>query len=84
MQTIYYLCHRHTGERCFRVYRTLAAARIAQRSRNRRLGFLARIERVELEAGCEAEQCWIDGRVETATYVIKEGVIESEADRLCE
>lgn len=81
---VYYLCHRVTGERCFRVYKSLSAARIAQRSRNRRLGFLDRVERVEWEAGREAEQCRVDGVIETATYVIEEGWIESEADRLCE
>lgn len=77
LKTVYYLTHRDTGLR-LRYYKTRAAARIAQRSRNAHLGFLDRIERVELADNWEVEQCRLaDGSVETATWVIVEDTIDT-------
>lgn len=74
-KTVYYLTHGTTGLR-ERYYHSRAGARIAQRSRNARLGFLDRIERVELADNWEVEQCLLpDGTVATATYVIQEDTI---------
>ena len=73
--TVYYLTHRDTLEHV-RYYKTLAGARIAQRSRNARLGFVQRIERVELGDNWEVEQCLVDGEIVTATYCIVEGTID--------
>ena len=73
--TVYYLTHRDTNEHV-RYYKTLAGARIAQRSRNARLGFAERIERVELADNWEVEQCLVDGAIVTATYCIVEGTID--------
>jgi hypothetical protein len=74
-KTVYYLTHKDTGER-LRYYKTLAGARIAQRSRNARLGFFQRIERVEIADNWEVEQCLVDGTIVTATYCIVEDTIE--------
>ena len=74
-QTVYYLVHKDTGER-LRYYKSLAGARIAQRSRNARLGFGKRIERVELEDNLEVELCLVDGAIVEATYCIVEDTIE--------
>jgi len=76
-KTLYYLVDRHTGQR-LKYYTTLTGARIAQRSRNYRLGFLTRIERTSIEDNTEAEQC-IDhaGRIVTATYCIVEDTVDS-------
>lgn len=75
--TVYYLAHRDTGER-FRYYRSLAGARIAQRSRNSRLGFEHRVERVEQFANWEVELCLLaDGTIVEATYCIVEDTIDS-------
>ena len=74
-RTVYYLVHKDTLEHV-RYYKSLAGARIAQRSRNARLGFLERIERVELDDNWEVEQCLVDGCIVTATYCIVEGDIE--------
>ena len=77
-RTVYYLCHKDTGER-FKYYKTRAAARIAQRSRNARLGFDRRIERVEQFNNWEVEVCeLVDGTVVEATYVIQEDTIDAE------
>jgi hypothetical protein len=74
--TVYFLAHKDTQRR-LKWYRTLAGARIAQRTRNHRLGFHTRIERIELWDNLEAEQCLMaDGSVQTATYVIQEDSIE--------
>ena len=55
---------------------TLAGARIAQRSRNRRLGFETRIQRTT-EAELEFEQCVnAEGKIVLATWVIEEDHIE--------
>ncbi len=75
-KTVYYLVHRDTQER-LRYYKTLAGARIAQRSRNARLGFLQRVERIELADNWEVERCALDdGTIVDATYCIVEDVIE--------
>jgi hypothetical protein len=74
-RTVYYLVHRDTLERV-RYYKTRAGARIAQRARNSQLGFLNRIERVELSDNWEVEQCLVDGVIVEATYCIVEDTIE--------
>ncbi len=77
-RTVYFLTHRDTGQR-LRYYGTLAGARIAQRSRNARLGFTERIERVELADNWEVERCRLaDGTVVDATYCIVEDTVEQE------
>ena len=76
-KTVYYLVDRHTGRR-LKYYTTLGGARIAQRSRNHRLGFILRIERILLEDNLEAEQCKnLDNLIVTATYCIVEDTIDS-------
>ena len=76
MRSVYYLTHRESGRR-LRYYTTLAGARIAQRSRNHRLGFHHRLDRVVV--GCEEfERCQLaDGSVIDATWVIEEDTIDS-------
>jgi hypothetical protein len=55
---------------------TLAGARIAQRSRNARLGFETRIQRT-IEADLEFEQCVnAEGNLVPATWAIQEDHIE--------
>jgi hypothetical protein len=78
-KTVYYLEHLDTGRR-LKWYRTLAGARIAQRSRNHRLGFLTRIKRItEEHTERELELCLTaDGTEHIATYCIVEDYIESE------
>ena len=77
MQTVYYLVHKDTGERV-KYYRTLAGARIAQRSRNAHLGFDERIERVEQFTNWEVELCKLaDGTIVEATYVVVEDTVDS-------
>ena len=75
--TVYYLVHKDTQRR-LKWYKTLAGARIAQRSRNARLGFHTRIERVSIYDNWEAEQC-IDsnGVVVEATYCIVEDTVDT-------
>ncbi len=76
-KTVYYLVHRDTNER-LRYYSSLAGARIAQRARNRLLGFDHRIERVEQFHNWEVELCQLaDGTVVEATYCIVEDTVES-------
>ena len=76
LKTVYYLVHKDTKRR-LKYYKTIAGARIAQRSRNARLGFHTRIERVEIYDNWEAEQCMDSNNlVVTATYCIVEDVIE--------
>ena len=78
MQTVYYLVHKDTGERV-KYYRTLAGARIAQRSRNAHLGFDERIERVEQFTNWEVELCRLaDGTIVEATYVVVEDTVDSQ------
>jgi hypothetical protein len=74
--SVYYLVHKDTGER-LRYYKSLAGARIAQRSRNARLGFFQRIERIEISDNWQVERCMLDdGTVVDATYCIVEDTIE--------
>ena len=81
-RTVYYLTHL-TTERRLQWYKTLQGARIAQRSRNSRLGFLHREQRVEIKDGWEAELC-VDhrGKLTTATWCIVEDTMDSEIDQL--
>ncbi len=80
-KTVYYLTHRDTGLR-ERYYRTLAGARIAQRTRNRLLGFRDRVERVSIGDNWEVEQCRLaDGRIETATWCIVEDTVDDYTDQ---
>jgi hypothetical protein len=75
-KTVYYLAHKDTQER-LRYYKSLAGARIAQRSRNARLGFVKRVERIEISDNWEVERCELDdGTVVDATYCIVEDTIE--------
>ena len=83
-QTVYYLVHRDTQERCFRVYKTRAGARVAQRARNSHLGFTHRVERVEIGDNWEVERCLVSGRIVDATYVIVEGTCEIVAEEVYE
>lgn len=80
--TVYYLVHKDSKRR-LKYYKTLQGARIAQRSRNHRLGFHTRVERIELEDNWEAEQC-LDpmNQLVTATYCIVEDTIDSTLDEL--
>ncbi len=76
IKNIYYLRHSETHERCFRYYETLAGARIAQRSRNARLGYKTRTART-VEADLEFEQCVnAEGKLVLATWAIEEDCIE--------
>ena len=78
IRTVYYLQHKDTGLR-LKWYKTLAGARIAQRQRNHRLGFLQRIKRIESDSLGELELCLTaDGTEHTATYTIVEDVLECE------
>lgn len=75
MRSIYYLTHTETDRR-LRWYSTLTGARIAQRSRNSRLGFHTRIERVWVD-NCEYERCLnSDNVVVDATWYIQEDHID--------
>ena len=76
MQTVYYLVHR-LQERRLKYYTSLSGARIAQRSRNNRLGFPVRVDRIWIDHR-EYEQCLMpDLTVELATWVIEEDCIDS-------
>ena len=78
IKNVYYLRHSVTHERCFRYYETLAGARIAQRSRNARLGWKTREKRT-VEADLEFEQCYnAEGVLVLATWAIEESYIEVE------
>lgn len=75
-KTVYYLTHRDTGLR-LQYHNSLAGARIAQRSRNDRLGFHRRIERVSVGDNWEVERCLLpDGTVVDATWCIVEDTVE--------
>lgn len=77
-KTVYYLTHKDTALRRG-YYRSLAGARIAQRSRNARLGFTHRLERVETFDNWEVERCQLaDGSIVDATWCIVEGTLEQE------
>jgi hypothetical protein len=76
MRTVYYLTHGE-NQRRLRYYTTLSGARIAQRQRNRRLGFHTRLERVEV-GNLEYERCLLsDHQIVDATWVIEEDTLES-------
>ncbi len=76
--SVYYLTHRLTGQR-LKWYKTLQGARIAQRQRNHRLGFIERIERVCMFDNWEVELCrTLDNDILEATYCIVEDTIDSE------
>lgn len=80
MKTVYYLCHLLTDRR-LRWYHSLAGARIAQRSRNHRLGFHHRLERVQIGTA-EYERCLdSQGEVVDATWYIQEDCLD-QADLL--
>jgi hypothetical protein len=78
---VYYLEHKDTGRR-LKWYRTLAGARIAQRQRNHRLGFLTRVKRIQEDTehtSRELELCvCVDGTEQIATYTIVEDTVDSE------
>lgn len=74
---VYYLVHRETGRR-LKYYRTLQGARIAQRLRNRHLGFLTSKGRNTIDDH-ELEICVnVHGETVPGTYVIVEDYIECE------
>ncbi len=81
-KTVYFLTHKDTALR-LRYYKTRAGARVAQRARNRLLGFVERLERVEQFHNWEVELCRLtDGTIVEATYVIIEDTIEVNEDLL--
>jgi hypothetical protein len=74
--TVYFLAHRDSGERSH-YYKTRAAARIAQRARNRLLGFTDRLERCEVSDNWEVERCELaTGEIVDATWVIVEDTVD--------
>jgi hypothetical protein len=75
MRTVYYLTHTETQRR-LQYYATRAGARIAQRQRNRRLGFHTRVERVEV-GNLELERCVLNDSIVDATWAIEEDTLES-------
>lgn len=76
MNTIYYLVNTTNNQR-LRWYHTLAGARIAQRARNHRLGFVSRLERINI-GDLELEQCHnLHGELLTATWAIEEDTVDS-------
>lgn len=76
LETVYFLTHKDTMRR-LRYYRSLAGARIAQRIRNRSLGFDQRVERVEIGDNWEVERCELsNGEIVDATYCIQQDVID--------
>ncbi len=76
-KTVYYLVHRDTGER-LHYYRSLAGARIAQHSRNARLGFRDRVERVCIGDNWEVERYSHNGELVDGTWCIQEDTIDIE------
>lgn len=76
-KTVYYLVHKDTGRR-LKYYMSLAGARIAQHSRNARLGFTDRVERVEQFNNWEVELYKLtDGSIVEGTYCIVEDTIDT-------
>ncbi len=79
-ETVYYLVHKDTQRR-LKYYKTLAGARIAQRARNHRLGFIERVERVQQFDNWEVEMCRnTDGDILEATYCIVEDTIDTNSE----
>ena len=76
-KTVYFLVHKDTGER-LKYYSSLAGARIAQHSRNARLGFRNRLERVEQFNNWEVELYRMDDLILEGTYCIVEDTIEQQ------
>lgn len=77
LKTVYYLVHKDTGQR-LKYYGSLAGARIAQHSRNARLGFTDRIERVEQFNNWEVELYRLtDNTIVEGTYCIVEDTIDT-------
>ena len=77
LKTVYYLVHKDSNTK-LRYYKTLAGARIAQHSRNARLGFTDRVERVEQFTNWEVELYKLaDGTIVEGTYCIVEDTIDS-------
>ena len=80
--TVYYLVHRDTQRR-LRYYKTLAGARIAQRNRNHRLGFITRVERVSIGDNWEVERCLnADNQLLEATWCIVEDTIDTNLEQI--
>ena len=76
MHTVYYLAHTDTDRR-LQWYSTRSGARIAQRQRNKNLGFTVRLERVII-GDREWERCLdSQGTVVDATWYIEEGVVDT-------
>jgi hypothetical protein len=74
-RTVWYIIDSNNGQRLAH-YRTQGGARIAQRLRNRHLGWLHRVERV-LQEDQEWELCVnSEGDMELATYTVQEDHIE--------
>ena len=77
-QQVWYLVHKDTGRR-LRYYKSLPGARIAQRLRNHRLGFIQRVERVEIWDNWEVERCENKrGEILEATWCIVEDTLDIE------
>lgn len=75
-KTVYYLEHKDTGCR-LKWYSSRTGARIAQKLRNRRLGFGVELERVIND---DREICWYSTSTEghaQGTWIIVEDVIDS-------
>ena len=78
--TVYYLVHKDS-QQGVRYYKTLQGARIAQRQRNRHVGFIDRIERVEQFDNWEVELYRLgDGAIVEGTYCIVESTIDTESE----
>ena len=75
-KTVYYLEHKDSGRR-LKWYRSRTGARIAQRHRNRKLGFGDLLERCTVD---DREICWYalvnEGHAQ-GTWAIVEDVIDS-------
>ncbi len=76
-KTVYYLVHKDTGER-LHYYKSLEGARIAQHSRNARLGFRDRVERVSIGDNWEVERYSHNGELVDGTWCIQEDTIDIE------
>lgn len=84
LKTVYYLVHKDSNTR-LRYYKNRAGARIAQHSRNARLGFTNRIERVEQFQNWEVELYKLgDGTIVEGTYCIVEDTIDTNDNDLLE
>jgi hypothetical protein len=76
-KTVYYLVHWESSKR-IRYYTTLGGARIAQRNRNKHLGFHTRVDKLYTD-NYEYELYSIeDNTIVKGTYCILEDYIETE------